>query len=145
MCLSPEDVRRLREMTEQDMQNCLIRDMLQSGRSVRTQFTGSAFRPDVRSGDMTMWGPVHDYSKLKEGGVVFCAVQPRNKVCAAMIYKVGICDSPDGGKEGYQMVCNPTTESMAYSGWCTDQHIFGQLVYACYDRLHQPVCHTLAF
>ena len=96
-------------------------------------------------GDMTMWGPVHDYSQLKEGGVVFCAVQPSNKVCAAMIYKVGICDSPDGGQEGYQMVCNPMTESMAYSGWCTAQNIFGQLVYACYDRLHQPVCHTLAF
>ena len=84
-----------------------------------------------------MWDPVHDHSLLKVGEVVFCAVQPRNHLCAHMIYKIGTYDGA-----AYWLIGN-MKEPPHINGWCLAEHIFGRLmevspVQPRTDRLYQP-------
>ena len=45
------------------------------------------------SGDVTMWEPVIDHSKLKVGDVVFCNVQPSGYFYGHVIHGIGVWEN----------------------------------------------------
>ena len=105
------------------VRNCMVRDMLKSGRSVQFRSSGDSLYPMVRSGDVTMWEPVTDHSILVVGDVVFCAVQPNDRFYGHMIHEV--CYWWDGSI--YWKIGNMKTPARI-NGWCYPEHIFGKLM-----------------
>ena len=122
-------------MQLREVRKCLVRGMLQSGRSVQFRSFGNSLYPMVRSGDVTMWEPVHDHSLLEVGEVSFCAVQPRSRFYRCMIHKIAKRDGVT-----YWDIGN-MREPPHINGWCLAEHIFGRLmevspVQARTDRLY---------
>ena len=125
---TPDDDWKI-EARNRQYRNCIIRDMLHSGRSVQYRSTGSSLAPMVKSNDVTMWEPVKDHSLLKVNQVVFCLVQP------------GDYWSPDGRFYGHVIHnIGVWTDGVTYweignlknpphiNGWCNAEHIFGVLM-----------------
>ena len=109
------------EQSNCDMRNSMIKDMLQSGRSVQYRSTGNSLNPLVVSGDVTMWEPVKDHSQLVVGDVVFCCVQEGDRYFGHAIHSI----VKDSG-ETYWWIGNLKTPPRI-NGWCGKEHIFGQL------------------
>ena len=109
-----------------------------SGRSVQFRSSGNSLYPMVRSGDVTMWEPVHDHSLVEVGEVVFCAVQPRSHFYGHMIHKIGKWDGATYWDMGNMK------EPPHINGWCLAEHIFGRLMEVSpiqprTNRLDQPL------
>ena len=109
------------EQTNNDFRNNMIKNMLQSGRSVQYRSTGNSLTPVVWSGDVTMWEPVKDHSKLVVGDIVFCAVQPGDRYFGHAIHNI---ETKSG--ETWWWIGNLKTPPNI-NGWCGKEHIFGQL------------------
>ena len=110
-------VERLREV-----RNALIRDQLQSGRSVQYRSTGWSMWPYVRSGDSCIFDPVVDCSKLRaEWDVVFCMVQPSQRFYAHLVHSI---DTVQDGRLRFWI----SNREGHVHGWCYDEHIYGRLI-----------------
>ena len=121
------------------VRNCLAKNMLLSGRSVQFRSPGDSLKPMVRSGDVTMWEPVRDYSKLKVGEVVSCRVQESNLFYGHMIHHIDVWE----GGEQYWLIGNMKNPPRI-NGWCYAKHIYGHLkevspVQPKAGRLYQPI------
>ena len=111
------------ELKLRHIRNCIVREMLKSGRSAQFRSSGNSLYPMVRSGDVTMWEPVTDHHLLVVGEVVVCAVQEGDRFYAHMIHEIKYW--ADGSL--YWMIGNMTTPPII-NGWCAAKHIYGRLM-----------------
>ena len=103
------------------IRNLMIKEMLQSGRSVQFRSSGDSLKPKVLSGDVTMWEPVTDYSKLKINDIVFCSPQPKG-----WFYGHAIQHIEERHGQMYWWIANRKKPPNS-NGWCGKDDIFGQL------------------
>ena len=111
------------ELKLRNVRNCIVRDMLKSGRSAQFRSSGNSLFPLVRSGDVSMWEPVSDHDILELGDVVFCQVQDGDRFYAHMIQKIEYWK--DGSR--YWLIGN-MAEPLVINGWCAAKHIYGRLM-----------------
>ena len=111
------------ELKLRKVRNCMVRDMLLSGRSAQFRSSGNSLYPLVRSGDVSMWEPVSDHDTLELGDVVFCQVQEGDRFYAHMIQKIEYWK--DGSR--YWLIGN-MADPPIINGWCAAKHIYGRLM-----------------
>ena len=112
------------EAHDRDVRDCMIKDMLMSGRSVQYRSSGSSLTPVVHSGDVTMWEPVTDHSKLVVGDIVFCHVQA--PPYAPRYYAHAIHHIGEWFGQTYWVIGN-LRNPVHINGWCYAEHIYGVL------------------
>jgi len=110
------------EFHKREVRNAMVKDMLLSNRSMQFRSSGDSLKPLVRSGDVTIWEPVHDHALLKVGDVVFCRVQESNRFYGHAIHKIGVWP----GGEKYWRIGN-LKDPPHINGWCYAEHICGHL------------------
>ena len=103
------------------IRNLMIKEMLQSGRSVQFRSSGDSLKPKVLSGDVTMWEPVTDYSLLQINDIVFCSPQHKGYSYGHAIHSI----EERLGKT-YWWIAN-LKKTPTINGWCGKEHIYGQL------------------
>ena len=127
------------ELHNREVRNAMVRDMLLSGRSVQFRSSGDSLKPLVRSGDVTIWEPVHDHALLTFGDVVFCRVQESNRFYGHVIHHIDVWP----GEDKYWLIGN-LKDPPYINGWCYAKHIYGHLkdvslVQPKAGRLYQPI------
>ena len=109
------------EIQNRLIRNLMIKEMLQSGRSVQFRSSGNSLKPKVISGDVTMWEPVTDHSLLQISDIVFCCTQPKG-----LFYGHAIRYIQESRGETYWWIGN-LQNPPSDNGWCCKEHIYGQL------------------
>ena len=115
------------EMKLRGIRNSMIKDLLVSKRSVQYRASGGSLKPWVYPGDVTVWEPIADHASLVVGDVVFCAVQPGDRIYGHMIHEIG-----DWYGATFWRIGNLHKPHPRINGWCHAEHIFGRLMEVWY-------------
>ena len=116
------------EMRRRWMRNKMIKHQLQHGKSVQYAAGGQSLYPVVHSGDCRLFDPVRCHHLLTVSDIVFCEVQPGNKMMAHKIIHIG-CRQEKGwsSPERYFDIGN-NADPPFKNGDCYDEHIYGRMV-----------------
>ena len=75
------------ELRVRHVLNMYTKEMLKGSRPYQVRFSGNSPWPRAKSGDVTLWEPVTDHSKLKANGVVCCEMQPHGAPTAYAVLR----------------------------------------------------------
>ena len=118
--LCPEDWAK--EIRLRHLRNCMIKEALLEGHSIKYRSSGSSLWPKVKCGDECTYAPVTEAHEIEEWDIVFCEVQPGDRFYAHMI-KAKYWDTK--AKCWY---FNISMMDGKENGWCAIKHIYGRLV-----------------
>ena len=105
------------------MRNVMIKDQLQEGRTVQYRSSGNSLFPIVHSNDVCMYEPVLRPETIREGDIVFCEVQPGDRIYAHKVHRIYWDNFIR-----YFDIGNNHDPPPGINGWCQDHHIYGRLI-----------------
>ena len=106
------------ELRRREQRDRLTINRLQRGQNAYFKSSGRSLEPRVKSGDGCTYVPIRD-SDINLEDIVFCAVQPHNRIFAHRVTKISFCY----GKPFYTIA----NKSGHENGWCYREHIYGKL------------------
>jgi len=120
------------EQSRRTHHNILCIAELKEGKPVVLRSSGNSLYPRVCSNDICTFFPVTSEKEVREGDIVFCSVQPYDRICGHLVKRKRWLYQPWGGKaDANQYVYTISNISGYENGWCTLQHIYGKLVEDC--------------
>ena len=122
-----------KELKYRAQRDLLIKDTLQRGVPVAYRSTGSSLSPIVKSGELCFYDPVNAGSKIIQGDIVFCEVQPLYWKPAWLetggmrlgVFYAHLVKKIEVGGNGKQIYfIGPVRDHL--NGWCFFEHIYGR-------------------
>ena len=109
------------ELRKRGHRNRLVKEALQSGKTVAFRSSGNSLDPWVLSNDCCTYAPVTDPKELRQHDVVFCEVQPGNRFYAHIIKQIVEL------RRGPRFYISNLQGRL--NGYCEMKHIYGKLIH----------------
>ena len=107
--------------------NRIIKMKLQQGHTVKFNYQGSSLEPYMGAEYCLEFEPVVDHGQLSEGDIVFCEVQPGNKMLAQKILHIGDWHQTGCISPKRYFYIGRKADPPGRHGYCYDEHIYGRM------------------
>ena len=109
------------ELQRREQRDQLVKEALQSGKTVKFRSSGNSLDPWVLSNDSCTYAPVTDPKELRLHDVVFCQVQPCNRFYGHIIKQI----VEHRGRPRFHI----SNLRGRVNGTCEMEHIYGKLIH----------------